>query len=563
MSLQPPFEGLLPPIGSTAPVGDNRLDPSTQASDYTAQASYWKMVDTIVAGVDEMRKAGELYLTRFQEERPDSRDSQGRIYDPYKLRLAKAPFTNVYDDILKNLSSKPFAKELKLKEGAPPQYDMIAENIDGQDDNLHVFGQRVFTDSLNHGISWILVDFSRPTPRADGLPLTLLDERSQNLRPYWVWVPSTRMLAAYSDFENGREIITHARIDEPSVTLDGYLEVVVRKVRVLNRMPIGFDVQGKPNRWGPPSFVVWQFIQPRSQGETGIWMVVDAGYLSLDYIPLVPVILGARAPSTYIVEPPLRNLAFMQIDEYNQESNVQAVADATCFPMFTCIGRNAPTEGNLVVGPRAVIYVPPTSTGSQGDFKAVEPSGASVRVILDKLKETRTEMRDLGLQPLTQTNLTVITTGQVAVKANSAVQAWAIRFKDAIEQAWKITADWLGDSSFEPEVEIHLDYSAALDQGTGFAANMQMRLNKDISRDTLLASAVRYGYLPDDFDPEADAEAIAQEELGLSPEQPIDPRTGQPLKGALSAQAEALRQGQIAAASGGNGAAANGGAVTQ
>jgi len=315
-------------------------------------------------------------------------------------------------------------------------------------------------------------------------------------------------------------------------------------------MPIGFDPQGKPNRWGPPTFVVWQFMQPQTQGQSGIWTVVDAGFLSLDYIPLVPIMLGTRTPGTYQVEPPLRNLAFMQIDEYNQESNVQAVGEATCFPMFTVIGRDPPKEGggNLVVGPRSIIYVPVSSTGSQGDFKAVEPTGTSVRVIYDKLKETRTEMRDLGLQPLTQTNLTVITTGQVAVKANSAVQAWAILFKDGIERAWQMTADWLGDSAYEPEVVIHLDYSAMLDQGTGFAANMQMRLNKDISRDTILASAVRYGYLPDDFDPEKDAEALATEAQGLSPEQPIDPVTGKPLTGLLSDQSAAMRQGAIKAA---------------
>src|SRR5215475_2639886 len=294
MTNLPPLMPFLPIIGTTVPIGDNRLDPSTKSSDYAALESYWKMVDTIVAGIEEMRKAGETYLTRFQEENPTSHDSQGRIYDPYKLRLAKSPFTNIYDDILKNLSSKPFAKELKLKDGSPPQYEALAENIDGENDNLHVFGQRVFTDALNHAISWILVDFSRPTPRADGLPLTLADERAQGLRPYWVHIPAPRMLAVYSDFEEGKEVITHARIDEPSISLDGFVEVIVKKIRVFNRTPVGFDVQGKPNKWGPATMVLWQYIQPKTNVESGIWMVVDAAILSLPYIPLVPVILGTR-----------------------------------------------------------------------------------------------------------------------------------------------------------------------------------------------------------------------------------------------------------------------------
>src|SRR5262249_59052880 len=111
----------------------------------------------------------------------------------------------------------------------------------------------------------------------------------------------------------------------------------------------------------------------------------------------------------------------------------------------------------------SVVYVPPPGEGRMGDFKAVEPSGSSVKVMVDRLKEVRTEMRDLGMQPLTQSNLTVITTGQVAVKAISQVEAWAIRFRDAPVQCWMITADWLRGPDYQPEVIVHLDYSATDD----------------------------------------------------------------------------------------------------
>ena len=53
----------------------------------------------------------------------------------------------------------------------------------------------------------------------------------------------------------------------------------------------------------------------------------------------------------------------------------------------------------------------------------------------------------------------MITTGQVAVKANSAVQAWTWRFKDALEEAWRITSLWMGQKT-EPEVVIHTDFAA-------------------------------------------------------------------------------------------------------
>jgi hypothetical protein len=498
---------------------------------------YWTMVDTILGGAGVMRAAGETYLPRFQEERATT-DTSGRQYDPYALRLSKAPLTNLYEDILKNLASKPFAKELTMKDETPSQYMKLAENIDAHGRNLHVWASEVFRAGINHGITWILVDFTRALPRADGRPLTRADEQAQGLRVYWQHVQAPRMIAVYTDFEGGREIITHARISEPSITLDGYLEETVQRIRVLDRAPIAWDAAGKPIAWGPPTFTVWELVTGVASGQTASgtsWQIVDRGaYSGINVIPLIPFMTGDRIQGTYQIVPPLRGVAYMQIDEYQQESNLQNIIELTCFPMLSGSGVQAPADGEikLAISPRTILLAPPpASGGTPGGFQWIEPGAQSVRAVMDKLEKTRTEMRDLGMQPLTQGNLTVITTAQVAVKANSTVQAWAIRFKDALEQAWKLTAQWMGDSAFEPEVVIYKDFGPmGLDDGKGFEAVMKMRANNDVSRDAVVNAAVRYGYLPDDFDVEDDAEKLATEQEGLQPEQTIDPRTGQPIE---------------------------------
>jgi len=260
--------------------------------------------------------------------------------------------------------------------------------------------------------------------------------------------------------------------------------------------------------------------------------VVEEGtYVGIDVIPLVPFITGDRQPGSYIVKPPLQGLVNQQIEEYNLESALQNTLDLTCFPMLVGSGVNPPDSGaKLAVGPRTIFYAPPTQAGGRpGDYKFIEPAATSVKVVMEKLDKTRTEMRDLGMQPLTQSNLTVITTGQVAVKANSSVQAWAIRFADALEQAWKLTAQWMGDVNFEPEVLVYKDFAAYLDGGVGFAGVMQLRTNKDISGEAAVDAAMRYGYLPDDFNYEEDQKLVADEQQGLQAEQTINPLTGLPI----------------------------------
>jgi hypothetical protein len=60
---------------------------------------------------------------------------------------------------------------------------------------------------------------------------------------------------------------------------------------------------------------------------------------------------------------------------------------------------------------------------------------------------------------------------------------------------------------------------------------MTMRANKDISREAIVNAAVRYGYLDDNFDPDEDEQALAEEQANaqLQAEQTINPITGQPL----------------------------------
>ena len=514
--------------------GNPKTDPSTKSRDYFAMSPYWDKVDAILGGKDAIQAAGELYLPRFQEE-ASTTDSMGRTYDPYTIRLQRSPFTNLYEDIARNLSAKPFAKELTMKGDTPEPYQELADNLDNQGRSLHVFGQEVFKAGVNYAISWIMVDFTRATPRADGIPLTKADETAQNLRPYWVHVFATRMLAVYSDYEDGVEIITHARIYEPGITLNGYLEQPVQRVRVLDREPILFDEAGKPIKWGPPTYRVWELVVGAVSAATGMsstWEAVEEGtYVGIDVIPLVPFITGDRQPGSYIVKPPLQGLVNQQIEEYNLESALQNTLDLTCFPMLVGSGVNPPDSGaKLAVGPRTIFYAPPTQAGGRpGDYKFIEPAATSVKVVMEKLDKTRTEMRDLGMMPLTQTNLTVITTGQVAVKANSSVQAWAIRFADALEQAWKLTAQWMGDVNFEPEVLVYKDFAAYLDGGVGFAGVMQLRTNKDISGEAAVDAAMRYGYLPDDFNYEEDQKLVADEQQGLQAEQTINPLTGLPI----------------------------------
>lgn len=501
----------------------DEFDPSAVSSDYAAQAPFWNMVGAILGGESAIKAGKTTYLPKFAKETKEK----------YDYRLAISPFTNIYGDISKNLASKPFSKEIEMAEGTPERFEMLAENIDGQGHNLQVFASETFKAAMDKGIDWILVDYTRAKPRADGKPLTLADETEQGLRPYWVRIPAENLIAVYSVFIGGVETIYHARIKECAVEIGADLkEVTVERVRILDRMPLK-DELGNVTGLADATWALWE-RRTGADGKTS-WVKIDEGPITIKIIPLVPVILTKRIGGSWQAEPPLRDLAHMQITEYRQESNLEWIKVMTCFPMV-CVSGMATTDNDgkpveVTVGPNVVFLIPQNTAGSgpAGTVTIVEPSAGSIKENREQLELTRKEMRDLGMQPLTQAALTVVTTANVSKKASSAVQAWCFLFKDALELAWKYTALWLGEK-VEPEVVIHTDFAVELESGKELTAVIDGAKNSIWSKQTAFEEAKRRNVIVTERSFEEEQELVAGEQQGMEGEEEIDPRTGQPIR---------------------------------
>ncbi len=509
--------------------------PDNTSSDHEAMLPYWQMVETIMAGAGAMRSAGTTYLPQFPRESAAN----------YELRRVHAKFTNIYRDIVENLAAKPFTQKVTVKaDTASPliagdeNTSGLVDDIDGMGNHLHVFAANLFQYGINDAISWILVEFTRATPRPDGQPLSLADERAQNLRPYWVHVPAPRMLAVYSDVVDGKEIFTHCRIQESNVQRDGYKEVVVHRIREFDRPRIATvnEAGAEKVSYGPAVFRLWE-SKASADGKSSQWEVVDNGDVTIGIIPIVPYLVGRRLEGSWRVLPPMQDAAYLQVEHYQQENELRNIRQLTGFPMLAANGVDLRDPANpsatltVPVGPSSVLCAPPSSDGSHGEWNFIEPSATSLKFLADNIKITENQLRELGRQPLTaQTgNLTVVTTAFAAQKGSSAIQAWALNLKDALEQAFVLTCKWLNDTTSKPVVMIDTDFDVEIEDSAAPQFLLSMRSKNDISQRTLWSEAKRRGFLSADFDADAEVEELARENEGIEPEEPIDPRTGQPV----------------------------------
>lgn len=455
-------------------------DMLSKSAAYNSMAPYWEKVDAIYSGADAVKAKREVFLPKFPNESAEN----------YNYRVTNAQFTNIYSDIVENLAAKPFTKEVSLSNsGSHKIFDQIIEDVDGSGSHLNVFASNVFFEGIHRGITWILVDYPQVPAGA-----TLADERASGARPYWVHVEATDLLWVESAVIAGKEQIVYAKINEPRIERDSDgSEKIIQRVRVLTRDKID-------GGYAPARFEVWE-------QSSEAWSIVDEGPISLGVIPLVPFYTGRRKGGTWQITPPMRDVADLQIEHYQAETNLKNAKELTAFPMLAGNGIDAPRDDNgnvmqIPVGPSAILYAPPYESGaSHGNWQIIEPSAASLNFLSGEVDKIEKRAREIGRQPLTtaSTGITQVAAAFASQKAASAVQSWAFFLKDALENVFVYTAMWLG-IEFEPTVFVNSDF--AIELGEDKAPDVLLAMWKDgaISMQTLWLEMKRRNILSPEFD---------------------------------------------------------------
>lgn len=489
------------------------IGPDNPSGDYLAMSSYWTKVNDMLEGAEAMRRNGKKYLPQYPLEQDKN----------YRLRCKNAKFTNIFRDIVENLASKPFAKPTTVKEKTvSTEIDGLLKNIDGSGLSLHNFAANTFFNGIARSIDYIFVDHTKVPESA-----TVAVEKALGARPYWIALDATRVVCARTAIIDGEEQFVDVRILEPTVVAEGWEEREVERVREYKRPKVmATDVQTGMERetYGQPQWTLYEKRKKKNSHEWE-WVEIESGTLAINIIPLIPFITGRRKPGCWQFFPPMEDAADLQIEHFQQETNLKSAKELTCFPMLSASGVTPPRDEKgepvpVPIGPAAVLYAPPGRDGAVGSWSFIEPSASSLDFLSKEIDKTEQQLRELGRQPLTAQsgNLTVVTTAVAAAKGNSAVQAWALALKDALERALKYTALWLKDDTSAPEVNVYTDFGIEIGDGTSMDRVMRMRENGDLDQDSLWDEAQRRGELSADFDREAARQKIADE----APAEPDD-----------------------------------------
>lgn len=486
-----PGDGPLRPGGKTVsdgPMRDGDL-PSTMSPSAQAQANAVTICRDCFRGTEAIRDAGTAYLPK----------APGEESTDYSARLSRSVFTNMFRRTVDGLVGLIFRKDPELSEDVP---EIIAgtdtleghwENIDLAGTHGDVFLREIESDAMTAGHAAILVDF----PNTGG-KLRRDQEQSMGIRPWWVPIKKEQIKSWRTAVVNGHTVLTQIVIEEPAWVADGaFGEKRDVTYRVLRR-----------DEMGNVSFQVLRITKNKQ-----VVVEAEGPILNQTEIPIAEITTSGRR-SMFESDPPLLDIAYLNISHYQTTSDYATAIHKTNVPIFCTYGLNLTDENgqqmDLVVGPNAGINF----RNSDGRAEYVSHSGQALGATRDALQDIQNDIGTLGLAMLAPQKRSAETAQAKRLdksQSDSALSVDARALQDGVENALKFHANYLrlpvGGS-----VTINRDFEGLLMEAPVMTAYAALVRDAGFPPHLVLEALKQGGRIPEDVDlEEVEMEMMANE----------------------------------------------------
>ena len=415
-----------------------------RAPDFEASAKESELIASILGGTRIIRAGGRTYLPQFEGETDKS----------YQTRLGSAVLANFFADAIRNISSRPFGRDVVVHgaDGLPVD-DVTRSGI-----SLQEYSQTFFASSVAYGEAFTICEF----PQTDG-NVTLADMRARNIRPYLVPVSQNAIL----DYVEDAGICTHFRYLTARTVRSGFHTQKIQRI-------VSYD-PGKIN------------VYEKNDG--GNWALYQSVVTGFDAVPVTRLVTGSQALDMRPI-PPLIDAAYKQVEHYQVSAGLRYNLDMTAYPMLAFEGSQESDE-SIPTGPGTVLFAP------EGSIKLLEPSGTSYSSIQSRVDAIERELLLLCLQPIIpQAGNIAALVGEIqAAKAHSAIKAWAKNLEESMERMLGNMALWMDKK--EPNIEVSIDTDFGLNSATmnEVGALINAYKSQAIDDQTLIAELVKRNFI--------------------------------------------------------------------
>jgi hypothetical protein len=455
-----------------------------------------ELVRDLLGGTLRMRECGERWLPQHEAESPQS----------WRKRVDRSILYAALEDTIEKLAGKPFSRPVSISfAGGRTEMPLRLAGFDGDVDlrgrDMTGFGRELFRDALAYGVSHVFVDYPQATAidRARQNELELRGE----LRPRFVHVKADQVVGWSDEIDAfGRHVLTEFRwryVETEPDPADPWCEREVELIRVVR----------------PDSWQLFRRLLPDARGlrtsadGQGEFALIEEGPFLFPGGGIPLVTLYTKRVGHMTAWPPFEALAWLNLAHWQSSSDQRNMLRVARVPFLFGSGfsQQERDEGLTISAYRAIL-----STSPQAQLGYIEPAGTALAAGQEDLDHLEARMQILGLQPLIESGSprTATEVGAGEQRNSTSIQTWIRDTESVLEAAMKMAGQYVGED-LEPHVDIYSDFAASLRGITDVEALIQLRRDREVSRQTFLREVKRRGLLDESTDLEGEIDALGQE----------------------------------------------------
>jgi hypothetical protein len=343
------------------------------------------------------------------------------------------------------------------------------------------------------GHAAILVEY----PRTDGRQ-TLKDEKTGNIRPYWVPIRKDNILSWRTDLVAGKLTLT---------------QLVLKESVVVQKGMFGEETEDRYRTfYNNGGTVGWELYRITDNKEL---VREDAGlYPTQDEIPVAEITTSGKQ-GLFESEPPFLDLAYLNLAHYRQWSDYDTSIYKTCVPVLFTAGVITSDEQGapIVIGPNSAIG----ANDPAAKCEYVSHDGAALAACKASLDDLENRMGALGLAALATSKRTAETAKAKEIDkgaSDSALAVTARAVQDGAERALYFTAKYLGKDS-GGSLELNTEFDDLTMDAPTMTAWANLATSLQLPAKVVLEALIEGGKLPENTDVdelagEMEAAAVAE-----------------------------------------------------
>lgn len=271
--------------------------------------------------------------------------------DSYEVRKTRAQssFEPFYSSLRDLTVGTALRKGIELPDNIDAQWGNFFEDCDLEGHSLTSFCKEIFTSAIDSGVAGLWVEYPK-------LPagLTAEDERRLNPRPYLVLMHCDQVLECRHDIYSadilGEPLFgafpTYLRVKTEirrASEANEFFEEVLPAVKVYDIAQTEFTPLGDVVEAFDQSGDVQQrvrcrtFVKQNAPGNTDKYVLEDTSYLSIPFIPFVPV-FGGKKEAYFRARPLLLDIARLNLHHWAVSADLAESIHLTSSPILTGTG---------------------------------------------------------------------------------------------------------------------------------------------------------------------------------------------------------------------------------